>query len=795
MNSDPKVVYEFGPFRMDPDKQLLQRDGQPIAVTPKAFETLLVLVRRGREVVSKEELLKAVWPDSFVEEANLSQNIFMLRKALGDTLEERQYIVTLPGRGYRFASPVRTLTEGADTLVAQMRSRTQIVIEEHVPDPVLAARPALPPPATTRPKWLLPTAAAAVIAIAAIGALLLLRRPHPVPLEARDSLLVADFTNLTGDPVFDSALRQGLEVQLQQSPYLNLVSEDRIQRTLRLMGQPPESPVIGQVAREVCVRTGTAALLEASIQNVGSQYVLDLRATNCRTGDVLNREQAQVARKEEVLDAISRMARDFRQRVGEPGATLQQHDVPLAEATTSSIDALKSYSLGLQAMASKGEEASIPFLKRAVELDPKFAMAYANLSLEYGSTGNTELATENIRKAYELSNRVSDNERFFITAYYHGRATGNQEKARQVCEQWAKTYPRESFAHAFLAGFIDPVLADYDKSIEEAWNGMKIAPDQGVFYFLLGENSLYVGRLNDSEEALRRASEHKIEVTKLLILRYDLAFMKDDRKGMQQAVDAAQGKPESMDWMADRQAFYFAYTGRLQKARVLSHQAMELAQQQGSRERAAQFAIRSALWEAFFGNEPEARQAAAAALALAKNREVEYGAAVALSLAGDSKRAQAFADQLEAEYPEDTSVRFSYLPVIHAILALNRGDPTRAIAALEPSIPYELGSPRCAVVSYFGSLYPILLRGQAYLAAHKGPEAAREYQKILDHRGIMIGDPVLVLARFGLARSYALAGDSTNARTQYKEFLAEWKDADPNLPGLNQAKAELAKLH
>ena len=522
--------------------------------------------------------------------------------------------------------------------------------------------------------------------------------------------------------------------------------------------------------------------------------MLNLRSTNCRTGDVIDREQAQVATKEEVLEAITRMTNDFRKRVGESGATLQEHDVPLAEATTPSIDALKSYSLGLEAVASNSEEASIPFFKRAVELDPKFAMAYAYLGLVYGSSGSSELATVNIHKAYELADRVSDNERFFISAYYYGRGTGNQEKARQICEQWAKTYLGDSTPHGFLAGFIYPALANYDKAIEEARKGMEIAPDKGYFYFFLAVNSLYAGRLNDSEEALRRASERKLESLKLLVVQYDLAFLKDDREGMQRAVQAAQGKPDSMDWMADRQAFSFAYAGRLKMARVLSRQAIELAQQQGDRERAAQFAIRSALWEAFFGNAREAKERAASALGLARNREVEYGAAVAVGLAGDSRQAQALADHLESEFPEDTSIRFSYLPVIHAILALNRGDSAGAIHALEPAIPYELGAPRGAVTCFFGSLYPILFRGEAYLAAHKGPEAAREYRKLIDHRGTMIGDPVSALARYGLARSYALSGDSGNARNQYKEFLALWKDADPDLPVLHKAKAELTRL-
>ena len=792
MNSNSKVVYEFGPFRMDAEKQVLRRDGELIAITPKAFETLLVLVRRGREIVSKEELMKEIWPDSFVEEANLSQHIFKLRKALGDTLEGERYIITLPGRGYRFAVQVRTITEEGGARIAQAGSAAETTVEESEP---LETQPALPAPVHSRRKWLLHSGVSAAIAAAGVGLLLLLRGHPRIALNARDSILVADFTNLTRDPVFDNALRQGLEVQLQQSTYLNLISEDRIQQTLRLMRQTPGTAVTGQIAREVCVRTATAAMLEGSIQNVGTRYVLNLRAINCRTGEVIDREQAQVAGKEEVLEAITRMTRDFRKRVGESGATLQMHDVPLAEATTPSIDALKSYSLGLRAVATESEEASIPFFKHAVELDPKFAMAYAYLGLMYGSSGSSELATENIRTAYGLVDHVSDNERFFISAYYYGRAAGNQEKARQICEQWAETYPGDSTPHAFLAGFIYPALANYDKAIEDARKGIEIAPDKGYFYFFLAVNLLYAGRLHDSEEALGTASQRRLQSLKLLVAQYDLAFLKGDHEGMQAAIKAAQGKPDSMDWIADRQASSFAYAGRLQKARVLSRQAIELAQQQGDRERAAQFAIRSALWEAFFGNAQAAKQGAAAALELASNREVEYGAAIAAGLAGDSRQAQALADHLQNGFPEDTSIRFSYLPVIHAILALDRSDPAAAIHALEPAIPYELGSPRCAVVGFYGSLYPILFRGQAYLAAHNGPEAAREFEKLLDHRGVMIGDPVSVLAHYGMARSYALSGDPGDARKQYQQFLTLWKDADADLPVLRTAKAELTRLH
>jgi DNA-binding winged helix-turn-helix (wHTH) protein/TolB-like protein len=401
MATDPRIVYEFGPFHMDPHKQILLRGSDPVPVTPKAFETLLVLVRRSRDVVSKEELLKAVWPNSFVEESNLSQNIFLLRKALGDTAENRQYIVTLPGRGYRFAASVRTVTEQGEALLAQARTRTQIVIEENEAetDQRLKTLP-IPQTPTVRRKFLLYMTVVAVPL--ALAAFLLMRSRRPANLGEKGSILVADFVNTTGDPVFDDTLRQGMKVQLEQSPSLSLVSEDSIRQALGLMGKSPDTRLTGQTAREVCERTGSSAVLEGSIKPLGSEYVLDLRSVNCRTGENIDEEQVQVARKEDALDAITRMARAFRARAGESMAALAKHDTPLAEATTPSLEALKAYSLGWKVAALQGPEPAIPLIKRAVEIDPSFALAYASLGLMYGSSGSSQLATENVTRAYEL---------------------------------------------------------------------------------------------------------------------------------------------------------------------------------------------------------------------------------------------------------------------------------------------------------------------------------------------------------------------------------------------------------
>jgi eukaryotic-like serine/threonine-protein kinase len=793
MATEPKILYEFGPFRMDPDRQVLSRQNQPVPITPKAFEILLALVRRSRDVVSKEELLKEVWPDSFVEESNLSQNIFLLRKALGDTTENRQYIVTLPGRGYRFAAPVRMVTEPGEALLAQARTRTEIVIEESEADTGQALAPftLLQAPKASR-KFLFSTAV--VVVLLTLGAFLFMRSRRPANLGEKDSILMADFANTTGDAVFDDTLRQGMEVQLEQSPTLDLVSEDSIRQALRLMGLSPETRLTGQIARQVCERIGSSAVLEGSIKPLGSQYVLDLRSVDCRTGKKIDDEQAQVARKEDALNAVTRMARGFRARAGESAAVLLKHDTPLAEATTPSLEALKAYSLGWKVEAFQGDEPAIPFFQRAVEIDPSFAMAYASLGLMYGSSGSSELARQNVTRGYELRDHASDKERFFITGYYFGRATGNQEKAQQVCSEWARTYPREFLPHAFLSGFVDLVLANYQGAVEEARKTIELNPDMGVGYYQLGYDSIFLNDLQSAENAVHRAAQRNTDQVRMATLRFDLAYLKGDAAGMRREVEAARAHPEMEYWILDRQAFAQASEGRLRNAIDSSRHAVALALQGGRREQAAVFETRAALWEAFFENPIEGKRTAAAALALAGNREVSYGSALALALSGDSNQAEKLANDLERSYPEDTSVRFSYLPVLRAVVALQHGEPLKALDALQANAPYEIGSPRSSQTAYFGSLYPVFFRGEALLAAHKGAEAAAEFQKILSHRGIMIGDPVFVLAYIGLARSYALSGDSAKARAQYEEFFALWNGADPDIPLLKRAKAEFENL-
>jgi tetratricopeptide (TPR) repeat protein len=688
---------------------------------------------------------------------------------------------------------VRTVMQDGEDLVIESRSRAELVVEQTDRAPSESSHALSDSPhRKVSWKYLLPIGA--VVALLVASAAFFLHRRQPIALGETDSVLVADFTNATGDPVFDGTLRQGLAVQLEQSPFLSLVSEDRVQQVLRMMGEPADARLTPEVARQICERTASAAVLEGSIASLGSQYVLGLRAKSCRTGDVFAQEQAQAARKEDVLNALSQIASKFRTRVGESLPMVEKHDTPLAEATTPSLEALKAYSMGWKVSSSAGQAAAVPFFKHAVEIDPQFAMAHASLGLMYGHTGESALAAESTSKAYELRDRASDKEKFFITAYYDGRATGNQEKAQQTCEAWAQTYPREMIPHAFLSGFIYPASGKYEKSVEESEKAIRLDPDAAIGYLNLGYNYVYLDHLGEAESALRRASERKLEIPDFLILRYDIAFLEGDKAGMDREVGLAQAKSGAEDWMSDHEAFVLAYAGHLQEARRMSRRAVDLAQQAAHRERAALFETPQALWEAFFGNAPEARRSAMAALKLSKDREVEYGAAFALALSGDSSRSQTLANDLEMHFAEDTSVRFSYVPALRALLALNHREPSKAIELLQAAVPYELGTPRSSIQGFFGALYPIYVRGQSYLAARKGAEAATEFQKIIDHRGIVVSDPVGALAHLQLGRAFALSGDKAKAKIAYRDFLTIWKDADSDVPILKQAKTEYAKL-
>jgi serine/threonine protein kinase/tetratricopeptide (TPR) repeat protein len=643
-----------------------------------------------------------------------------------------------------------------------------------------------------RRKFLAPIA----VAIVVVAALAAYFYPRPRPrLTEKDAIVLAEFENTTGDSVFDGTLRQGLSVQLQQSPYVTLVSDDRIRKTLGLMGRPADARLTADLAREVCERTASAAVLDGSIATLGSQYVLGLRARSCRNGDTIDEQQAQAARKEDVLKSLSDIASTFRTRIGESLATVEQHSRPLAEVTTSSLEALKAFTTANEVVDSSGNVAAVPLFKRAIELDPDFALVYSYFGLVYSALGESLLAKENTVKAYQLRDRVSDRERFFITVTYHRQVTGNLEKAGEAFESWTQTYPNDIRAHSIWSGYATQGAGKYEKSVEEAQKAIALEPDSIFGYTNLAFSYMYLDRFTDAEGVLQQAADRKFEQPELAVLSYFLASLIDDRAGMDGAVDRTKGKPFAEDWLSHFRSLILARSGLAGQAMTMSRTAAELAERGGGRERAALYRAAVANWEGWFGNRTAARRSAMEAIELSRGRDVEYAAALAFALAGDGEQAQAMANDLAREYPEDTSVQFIYLPTLRAQASLEAHDPAKALERLQTSTPYDLAQPGVSFNAFFGGMYSVYLRGAAFLAMNKGLDAAREFQKILDHRGVVVGDPIGVLAHLQIGRAYALAGDTAKAQAAYQEFLTLWKDADADIPVLQQAKAELARLH
>jgi tetratricopeptide (TPR) repeat protein len=617
---------------------------------------------------------------------------------------------------------------------------------------------------------------------------------HRTPkLTNKDTIVLADFTNTTGDTVFDGTLRQGLSVQLEQSPFLSIISDQQIQQALRLMGQPSDARLTPKVAREICERTASAVVLDGSIASLGSQYVLGLRAKDCRTGDVLAEEQVQAAKKEDVLSALSKIASRFRTRVGESLTTVERYDTPLAEATTPSLEALRAYSEGWKVLFSTGPAAAVPFFKHAIEIDPKFAMAYAALGRMYGDIGESAVAADYTQKAYDLRERTSEPENYFISTSFHMVVTGSMEKAEQACELCIQTYPRSWTPHTFLSGIIYPVFGQYEKAVEEGRDAVRLNPDNPISYSTLMFSYIALNRLDEAKATYEQALERKLNDPLFHLALYQIAFLQNDAEGMGQQIAWSAGKPGVEDWMLGMEGDTAAYSGRVRKAREFSLRAMDSAQRAGEKEAAATYFAESGLREALLGNRDEAQRRSALAIQRSAGRDVQYGAALALAYAGDTGRLQVLIDNLGKRFPEDTIVQFNYLPTLRAKFAVNRGNASEAFESLRAAAPYELGVSTASVYGWT-ALYPVFVRGEAYLATHQGSEAATEFQKVLDHRGVVVNELIGALAHLQLGRAYVLAGEKDKARTAYKDFLTLWKDADPDIPILKQAKAEYATL-
>jgi eukaryotic-like serine/threonine-protein kinase len=633
-------------------------------------------------------------------------------------------------------------------------------------------------------------AAAALLALVA-GAFTVYRSRPPL-LTDRDTIILANFENRTGDPVFDDVLRQGLSMQLGQSPYLSVVSDERIRQHLRFMGQPTGASLTPDLAREVCERNGSAAMVSGSIAPLGTRYVLGLRAEDCSGGDVLLDEQAQAGSKDAVLDALSQMAQTFRARVGESLASVERYSVPLPDATTRSLEALKAYASQRANRFIPAE--SLPLLQRATELDPEFAIAHAELGITYSNLGESERAVQSTTRAYELRDRVSAPERFFITAMFDRQVTGHLERLQQTYEAWANTFPRDANPHALLAGYCAMGTGQYELAVTRSKRAIELDPDKIPAYASLAFAHLALQQRDAAEGAIRQASARGLESSEFVMVRYFLALLAGDREATARQLSVARATSGVEDWLTHAEGLAAAREGRLDEARRLSRLAADLAHESGRRERAALFHGGAAVWEALVGDASAARRSARDALAGPNGRDIVFSAAFALARIGDSPRARELAADLARRFPEDTSVRFNYLPILRAQLALNESSPHAALEALEPARRFDLALHGAAFNGFFGALYSVYLRGEALLAAGQPEEAGKEFRRVMTHRGLVLGDPIDALARLQVARAAARAGETTEAKRAYDDVLAVWATADRDVHVVNQAQAEHATL-
>ena len=612
---------------------------------------------------------------------------------------------------------------------------------------------------------------------------------HPKPaLTEKDTIVLADFANTTGDNVFDDSLRQALAAQLGQSPFLNILSDGKVRGTLQLMGKPPDEHLTQSVAQEICERAGGKAVLAGSIAQVGSRYNLILNAINCVTGDTFATADAAADTKDHVLDSLGKVGSEIRGKLGESLGSIQKFNTPIEAATTPSLEALKAYSLGVETDYGQGDAQSISFFKRAIALDPNFAVAYAKLGAIYSNLGQPNLALENIEKAYDLRDRTSEREKLYITAHHFDTVTGELDKAQVNYELWEREYPND-FIPYLNGALIYSELGQHEKAAEQNRRALELEPDDVLCYTNLAAEYFALNRLDEAKKVMDQSLARKLDDPSLRSNIYTLLFLQGDAAGMEKQMNWAMGKPGVEDQFFSNQADTEAYFGRLNKARELSRRAVESARHNDAKETAALWQSNAALREAEFGNAAAARQQADAALALASSRDIETLSALAYARSGDASRAQSLADKLNKDYPANTLTQSYYLPAIHALLEISRNSPDKAIDDLRSAAPYDMGGG-----VPIGGLYTAYVRGQAYLEARKGTEAAAEFQKLIEHRTFVGNFPVGALAHLGLGRAYALQGDTARARAAYQDFFGIWKDADADIPILVAAKAEYAKL-
>jgi DNA-binding winged helix-turn-helix (wHTH) protein/tetratricopeptide (TPR) repeat protein len=759
----------FPPFRLDSVNQCLWRGETRISLMPKPFAVLTYLVEHSGRLVTHEELLAAIWPDTFVQPEVLRRYVLEIRRVLGDSAETPRFIRTFPKRGYQFIAP---LIEEPGAGAGESPTAGAPVALEGRPADARARR--------TRHVLAGLLGAATLIAAGIAG----LFGTRSEALRDRDSIVLAGFENKSGEPVFDFALRQGLAAQLGQSPFLNIVPDERVRETLQLMGRAPDDRLDHVLAREACRRLGVKAMLEGSIASLGRDYVLALSATNCQSGEAIAREQAEVQGKEQVLATLGRMTSRLRGTLGESLASIQRFDVPIEQITTPSLEALQAYTLGQRARARGAEIESIAFFERAVELDPKFASAYTNLSTIYSNLGEAERARDYARLAYERREPVSERERLSITYQYHYQVTGDQTRATEALEVWKQSFPRE-FQPVNSLAVIHNFLGRFERAVEEAKEAIRRNPSHGFPYSNLAHAYRGLGRFDEAQRTAERAVALRIETLPTRRLLYQLAVVAGDEEAAYRHVDWARNNAREFDMMGAR-AQAAAFSGEVREARRLFEETARMAERAKLPDVATGYLAWATSMELTYGSARRAAEDAHRVLARKPSFDPRLRAALSLAATGSTAEAEDVAAEVLQANPQHTIVNSILVPMVRASVELRRGRPEQAIEHLRVAAPYELG--------FVAALGPVYLRGQAYLMLGSGPEAAGEFQRILEHRGADPFSPFYAVAPLGLARARALAGDTAGSRQAYEEFLSEWAGADSDIPVLLEARGEYARL-
>jgi DNA-binding winged helix-turn-helix (wHTH) protein/tetratricopeptide (TPR) repeat protein len=786
--------YLFNDFTIDLDRGCLLRGEQEVKLRPRVFEALRYLVENNNRLVTKTELMSAVWPNSFVTDDSLVQCLVELRRAFGD--DAPGLIKTVPRRGYIFAANVeeRDLTS-QPVVYAEQVEQVTIVIHEEQPDREIEKRAltqgnkknaaAISIQISTKVAVI-----ALVLLIVAVVVVSVSYNRHP-SLTDKDTVLIADFINSTGDDVFDGTLRHAMAVQLGQSPFINIFSEERIRETLRYMEHSPDERVTRDVAREIAQRQGIKAVIAGSISTLGTHYVINLEAVNALTGDTLSREQIEAESREQVLSKLGEAASKLRRELGESLSSIEQFDAPIEQVTTPSLDALKAFSLGREQHFSGKYFGAIPFYKRAVELDSNFAIAYAALAVIHGTAQEYDLAAKFSQKAFELRERTSEREKFYISARYYMDVLRDSDKTIEVQELWKQTYPRDFVPPTNLAVRYC-AIGQFERAIEEAREGIRLNPDAGVGYASLALCFICLDRYDEAKATIEQALARKLEPPHYRYMLYSIAVLQGDAAAIQEQVDRAAGTPIEAGILAE-ESLTAAFSGELRNSRELTSRAIDTAIRHGFTEGASQYSAGGALREAAFGNCREAKETAARALAIARGRYALSWTALAVALCGDSNQAEMLADEMVRRFPQDTFVKTYWLPMIRAAVEISRNNSARAVDLLQPANGGEMGIE--------AALWPAYLRGLAFLRGRAGNEARVEFQKLIDHKGVLAPkDPnpdaycLYPLAHLGLARAAAITGNIADSRKAYEDFFELWNGADADISVLSEAKREYQNL-